>query len=110
MKHKSMGIKAERETLKRVAGSGAWIGAKGDFRSDDFLIEQKATERDSRAIKLEELRKIEREALQTGRRPAFALIFADSQGRPRPSGAWVMVRESDWQEMTEGRNDESDEE
>jgi hypothetical protein len=95
-----LGDKAERQTLKRVPASGAWIGAKGDFRGEVFLVEQKATERMSYTLKLELLQKIAREALHDARRPAFMVVFTDGTGRPRKDGAWVMVRESDWEEMT----------
>ncbi len=95
-----IGDKAERQTLKRVKGSGAWVGHKGDLESDDFLLENKATEKNSYSLKLEVLRKIGREALRANRRPSLMLQFTNSTGRPRHDGAWVLVRESDWREMT----------
>lgn len=94
------GRRAEGHTYRRMKGSGAWDGAKGDMRSDDFTVESKATEANSYSLKLEELRKIEREATATGRRPAFAVQFVDGTGRPRPGGAWVLVREDDFRSMT----------
>lgn len=95
-----VGTKAEKQTLRRIQGSGAWVGEKGDLKSDDFLIENKATEKDSYGLKLETLRKIGREATRATRRPALAVQFVDSTGRPRHDGAWVLVREADWREMT----------
>lgn len=95
-----LGTRAEKRSLKRVPASGAWAGAKGDFRGEVFLIEHKATEADSFGLKVELLRKIGREALRVGLKPAFHVVFCDATGRPRRDGAWVMVRESDWEEMT----------
>lgn len=103
------GSRAERETIRRVQGSGAWIGAKGDFRSADFLIEQKSTSRGSLGVKLDWLRKICREAMTVGLRPAFHLVFVDLRGKPVRNGAWVMVRESDWTEMTTDATDQPEE-
>lgn len=101
-----LGSKAERATVRRVQGSGAWLGAKGDFRTTDFLIEQKATEKNSIGVKLEVLRKIGHEARAVGLRPACTIVFTDSTGRPRHDGAWVMVRERDWEEMTSVSDEE----
>lgn len=95
-----VGKKAEGHTLKRVPGSGAWLGSKGDFSGAAFLIEQKSTQAGSYGIKLELLDKITREARQVGKAPAFHIVFTDGTGRARRNGGWVMVREADWEEMT----------
>ncbi len=94
------GKRAEKRTLERVPASGAWIGAKGDFRGEAFLIEHKSTVKKSFGLKLELLRKIAREALRVGLRPAFHVTFVNEMGRPVHDGGWVMVREKDWEEMT----------
>ena len=100
------GRRAETKTFERTRASGAWVGAKGDLRSDDFALESKATERGSYSLKLETLRKIAREAEQSGRRPALAVQFVDGTGRPRHEGAWVLVREQDFVEMTTPEGEE----
>jgi hypothetical protein len=51
------GRKAERRTFERVRASGAWVGAKGDLGSQDFLLESKSTTSGSYGLKLETLRK-----------------------------------------------------
>ena len=94
------GRRAEARTFKRVQASGAWGGAKGDMGSEDFLLESKSTVNSSYRLVLDVLRKAEREALATGRRPALAVQFVDGTGRPKRGGAWVMVRESDFAGMT----------
>lgn len=102
------GRKAEKMTTKRtgfdsVPGSGRLDGRKGDGQRDDFLLEVKSTTDRSFNIKLEQLQKIALEARQCGRRPVFEVVFIEETGRPRKEGAWVMIREEDWREILEDR-------
>jgi hypothetical protein len=103
-----LGRQAEKDAARRqggevVRGSGSWVGAKGDRKIHtvvmDFLVENKFTLRKSFGVKLEALQKIAREARQSGRAPAFNLVFGDGAGRPLRDGSWVMLREADWIEI-----------
>lgn len=106
-----VGREAERESMKRVGarrvrGSGAWDGEKGDGRLDtpgddlpDFLVEHKATQRGSFSVQLAGLQKVSREARQAARQPAFHVVFCDGTGRPVRDGAWVMIPERVWEEL-----------
>lgn len=107
-----VGRDAERGSMRRVGarrvrGSGAWDGEKGDGRLDtpgdlpDFLIEHKATQRRSFSVQLAGLQKAAREARQAARQPAFHVVFCDGTGRPVRDGAWVMVPENVWRELVE---------
>lgn len=107
----SVGLKAEAIFLRalealgfeRTKGSGAWVGRKGDGRSESVLVEVKSTEKGSFSVELSTLRKAAREARQAGRTPALAVLFVDPTGRARQGGEWVMIPALDWQEMMEDR-------
>ncbi|MEE8537600.1 MAG: hypothetical protein V3S71_06290 [Acidobacteriota bacterium] len=97
MRSEPKGMRAEAKTLKRLGfrptkASGA-IAEKGDGRLDDWYLEIKTTEKDSRAIKLDELRKAAREARQEGLIPAFSVVFVSGNGDPRHDGGWVLISE-----------------
>ena len=100
------GQKAERRAAKRLGGrltpaSGAIDGAKGDIVKRLFLIESKATQKLSLALKLEWLAKIAKEALDAQRDPAVAIQFVDSQGRSALGGRWVLIPERVFNEISE---------
>lgn len=99
------GRKAEKKTAKRLGGdltpnSGAG-GDKGDFTLPELLAENKSTTRDSFSVRYEHLQKISAEARATGRRPILSFQFTRPNGDPLPSGAWVCIPESLWEELTD---------
>lgn len=103
------GRRAEKALEQRIgargtAASGAFVGDKGDMTLGRLLIEAKSTTADSMALQLDWLAKIEKEARTVGRLPAVAINFTLGDGRPRPSGSWVVIREVDLMELLEGRS------
>ena len=103
---KPHGTQAERKTSARLGtrlkpGSGSMEGAKGDMESRDWLIENKATVKASMGVKKDWLEKIAREATEVGKAPALAIQFVDAHGNSKPDDRWVMVREVDFQGLTE---------
>jgi hypothetical protein len=97
---------AEKRAAKRLGGrqtpgSGAFQGAKGDIRKGAFLIESKATVNASLSVTHAWLQKIDKEALDTGKTPALLVQFVDGSGRVKPSGAWVMIPERVFRELSE---------
>lgn len=115
MKIGETGRKAERKAAKRqgadlIAGSGCSDLNKGDARLDgsefDWLLENKATEKNSYSLKYETLLKILDESRGQGRLPALTLQFATADGNPRKGGAWVVIPEWVWQEMLEKIDEE----
>lgn len=61
---------------RRVAGSGALQGMKGDVKEEDWLVEAKMTKANRYSLTLAVFRKIECEAIRAGRRPVLALELA----------------------------------
>jgi len=103
---KPHGTQAERKTAKRlgarvIPGSGAMASAKGDLVLPTWLVENKATINASISVKLEWLHKISQEATEIGKKPAVTIQFVDKMGNSDPRDRWVMVREVDYQELTE---------
>ena len=101
-----MGYAAEKQLAKRlrartVPGSGSTDNAKGDIVKDDVLLEVKSTTCASFSVKLADLNTIRREALNTGKIPALAVMFTTGYGRPRTGGSWVMVPEHIFKEWTD---------
>jgi len=98
------GLKAEKKLAARLGGrqtlaSGARGDDKGDVEVGRWLIEGKATVTGNYALKHLEMSKISTEALSKGRRPAFSVLFVDERGNPLRFGSWVLIRESDFQEL-----------
>lgn len=62
---------------KRQPFSGARWTEKGDIETPDFLIEVKTTAKESYALKLSVLKKIELEALHRYKRPALISVISD---------------------------------
>lgn len=65
----------------RVAGSGSKWYAKGDVRSDGFLVEAKTTGNKSFPVTQKVLEKISLEAVKTGRIPVLAVEFTGGEKR-----------------------------
>lgn len=90
---------ARRLGMMRHPASGALEGKKGDMSNDDFVLESKSTVNESFSIKRAVLEKIDREASADGKKPGLLIQFVDGAGNPKMYGRWVMVRETDFQEM-----------
>lgn len=91
------GQKSEARTLKEMGArqtiaSGSIPGLKSDGVMDKFRIECKATIHQSISVKLEWLKKIRKEALETNRCPVLTITFVDSEGNPdQYGGEWAMI-------------------
>lgn len=101
------GRMSEKRVAKSLNGrltpaSGALSGAKGDIHLTDYLVEAKATEKDSMSVKLAWLTKIAAEARSEGKEPALSISFVTGDGRPVFDGEWVAVPKSVFEEMTRG--------
>lgn len=101
----SHGNRSEKRLGKSImaqmhAGSGS-KGRKGDMRKGGFLIESKATVKDSIGVKKEWLEKVENQALLIGKKPALSLSFVRGNGEALPNGDWVAIRLSDFKELFE---------
>ena len=97
------GRQAEKNLARRLGAgltpaSGA-AGAKGDMVVGAWLVEAKSTTGDSLGVKYEWLAKISREAGLSGKTPALALTFVDTDGKPLSDGKWVCLREEDFREV-----------
>ena len=100
------GRSAEAKTAQRlggrlVPGSGCGTSNKADINVGRFRIENKSTQRKSLGVKLAWLMKIAAESQTCGRTPALALQFTDPDGNPLTGGAWVMIPEHTFKELTE---------
>ena len=98
------GQKAEKHASKRLKarlspGSGSIGGYKGDFGSDAYLFESKATVNESISIKLEWLRKISCEAIDTNREPVLCVQFVNTLGHPAVDGNWILIPERVFREL-----------
>jgi Holliday junction resolvase len=76
-------------------------GAKGDMELQGRLIEAKSTTARSFSVKHEQLAKIAKEARDVGKRPALTVSFVTPDGRPIVHGEWVLMKLSDYRELTE---------
>lgn len=95
---------AERKAASRLKGqltpaSGAKVGAKGDIRKGAFLIESKATNKESLSLKRAWLDKISKEALDTGKDPALIIQFVDGLGHTSRGSSWVCIPERVFHEL-----------
>ena len=72
-------------------GSGNKWHSKGDVITEDSLIEVKYTDKKSFSLKLEELLKIEREALMEDRVPLFGISFSGKN--------YVVMTEEDYETL-----------
>lgn len=99
------GRKSETRMATKISGrlrpaSGAMPGAKGDIVIADFLVEAKSTTRDSLGVKFDWLINILRYARGEGKKPALTVSFVAEDGKPKRDGDWVLIRLSDFQELT----------
>ena len=82
--------------------SGAMASAKGDVRRGAFLIESKATTKQSIGVKLRWLAKITIEAQAVEKIPALAIQFlAGEAGHSRRGGDWVAIPRYIFDELTD---------
>lgn len=104
------GRKAEKKAAVRLRGkltpgSGALDGAKGDILVErdslDFLVENKATLKDSFSLRLGHLHKIYQEALEQSKTPALAFQFVYPDGGSTKRDRWVAIPEHIFEELTE---------
>lgn len=97
---------AEKKVITRFSaratpGSGNQQGAKGDYSVDSFLIENKATEKESFGLKQDHLLKIYQEALNAGKLPALSFQFITPAGNSQKKDRWVAVPEHVFKQMLE---------
>lgn len=100
------GRKSEKHTAKRLNGnlkpaSGAMPSAKGDMELAAFLVEAKSTVKDSISLKKEWLDKISSEALSINKYPAVSITFTTEDGKPRHRGAWMLISEDTFLQLTD---------
>lgn len=85
----------------RQAGSGASVYARGDVKSNDFLVECKLTEAGSLRVQSAWLAKITRQALAAGKMPALAIEIQGGDEDPLLERDWVCVPMSCFKKLTE---------
>ena len=90
------GAKSEARIAKYMRArlspaSGAMVGAKGDARTEDFLIECKSTVAETMKLDLGWLVKIATEARAKGLDPALTISFVTPEGKPRGDRELVPV-------------------
>lgn len=98
---------AESFKAKMTRASGAMDFDKGDFSTDDFLMEAKSTIHKSISVKHDWLTKIRLEALSKDKFPALVVTFVEEDGTPKPSGTWVAVPETVFN-LLRSKGDEED--
>lgn len=76
------------ESFQRVKGSGSSAEKKGDLKSESFLLQAKSTVKKSFTVKLDDLRKAEREAMNLGKKPLFVVGFYEND---RVTDEWVLI-------------------
>lgn len=74
---------------RTTPGSGAFDGLKGDVKTAEFLIEAKRTDKSSISVKKEWLEKIDKEAIDIGKKPALVIELGGMQGFTE--NEWVAV-------------------
>lgn len=109
-----LGLKFENQTIKQKSvqqenlvaeicggrvqpGSGSSIYAKGDVKTQDYLIECKRTDKRSIGLKVDWLEKITEEARTAGKRPMMSLEFEDT----RYEQQWFLIPRSEWERIRE---------
>ena len=70
---------ADKLQGRRTIGSGNIWHDKGDIKAKDYLIEVKSTKKKSISLKLSWLKKIEKEAIKIGKKPALVLDIQDNK-------------------------------
>jgi hypothetical protein len=79
------------------SGAGSY---KGDMEMPNHLLEAKSTTGTQCGLKHEWLSKIAREARAIGKSPALLISFVTGDGRPKPSGEWVVIPLHEWKLLT----------
>lgn len=87
---------AQESGGRRVSGSGSSAELKGDISYKGVVRQDKRSEKESIAIKVKDLIKIEFEAMNRGKLPAFSIGFDKF-----PQENWIAfpewwVRDQDW--------------
>ena len=94
------GLKSESRVLKNMdAKPMIGSGSKELYKSDgvkeletmDLRIECKSTINKSISLKHEWLKKIRKEALETGMTPAVTISFVTPDGKNKNAGDWLMI-------------------
>jgi len=89
----------ERPGARTTIGSGCLPHDPSDVEEKEYRYECKATDARERILKLEELQKLEGEALERSQVPVFQLEFVEEgKGRQR----YAVLRWSDFQALTGG--------
>jgi len=83
---------AEETGARRVPNSGAIDGLKGDLVHGDFLIESKATDKNSLTVSAATLRKIREEAAGRAKIPAMRIRIQDEEWYIVPKQIWEAIR------------------
>ena len=76
------------ESFRVVKGSGSSAEKKGDLKSENYLIQAKRTDKKSFTVKLDDLRKAEREAMNLGKKPLFIVGFYEND---RVIDEWIFM-------------------
>lgn len=88
-----------RGRLTRASGCG---NQKGDYSKGDFLVEHKSTTALSLRLTYDWLAKIADQAGTAVKKPALHVTFnVGDAGHQRPHGAWVMIPEKLFKELTD---------
>lgn len=87
---------------RRVPGSGASLYARGDVKTEDYLIEAKQTEYSSIRVTWSWLAKITRQALAAGKRPALVIEVLCKEPRDvLVESEWAVIPMSEWKRLRE---------
>jgi hypothetical protein len=110
----SHGQKSEERVVKnmgadQVIASGAIEGLKSDGVLDHFRVECKSTINKSLGLKLEWLRKIRLEALETNRCPVLTISFVNGAGESRSNGDWAMIPLHEFNDYVQWKKENGDE-
>lgn len=102
------GGKSEKRVLEDMGanptlGSGAFPGMKSDGTMEvgdvRLRIECKSTVHKSMRLEHAWLKKIRREALETGRIPVLTVSFVKPDGEAKIAGDWVMIPDYLWNQI-----------
>lgn len=100
------GRRSEKRAASRVRGrptrASGCGNQKGDYTKGDFVVEHKSTTALSLRLAYDWLTKIAVEATETAKKPALHVTFNRGEaGHPRIYGAWVMIPEKLFKELTD---------
>ena len=90
---------------RRTPGSGS-KAIKGDVQTRDELVEAKTTAKSQYTLKLEDLQKLERQALGAGKRPVLAIELNNQAKVDLLNREWVLIPRHDYEELRDGRQRE----